>query len=170
MVRVNHRSGKCWLVASRAFGCTDLSQPEVQNLGMTALGHEDVRWLDVTMNDTRRVGSIQRVSDLNSQRQYLVGLHWLATDAVLERYAIEKLHCDKAPSILLANFVDGTNIWMVQGGSSPCLPTKALQRLCVSGQFIGEELQGDESTKLSILGLVDHTHSTTANFLDNAVV
>src|SRR6266436_4111737 len=29
----------------------DLRQPEIQNLGVSALGHEDVRWFDVAVDD-----------------------------------------------------------------------------------------------------------------------
>jgi hypothetical protein len=67
MVRVNLRSGKCRLVASRAFACTDLSQPEVQNLGVPALGHEDIAGLDVPVDDPRSMGGIKGVGDLQCQ-------------------------------------------------------------------------------------------------------
>jgi hypothetical protein len=33
---------------------------------VSAFGHKDIRGLDVTMNDASRVGSIERVGDLNS--------------------------------------------------------------------------------------------------------
>ena len=74
MLRVNLRSGKCWLVASRAFGCTDLRQTEIENLGMTALGHEDIGGLDVPVDDACAVGGIEGVGYLNPQRLYLLDL------------------------------------------------------------------------------------------------
>ena len=69
MFWVNFRSGKRRLVASRPFGRAHFRQPEIQNLGMTALGHEDICGLDVPVNDARSVGGIKRVGDVNTQRQ-----------------------------------------------------------------------------------------------------
>jgi hypothetical protein len=38
------------------------------------------------------------------------------------------------------------------------------------GQILRQELQRDEATKLGVLGLVNDTHTTSAEFLNNAVV
>ena len=43
-----------------------LRQPEVQNLGLSLSGHEDIRWLDVAMDDAFSVGRVQPLGDLNS--------------------------------------------------------------------------------------------------------
>ena len=43
-------------------------------------------------------------------------------------------------------------------------------RLRISRQFIGQELEGDKAAKLGVLGLVDHTHSAAAQFLQDAIV
>ena len=58
MVVVNFGSGKCWLVASRAIGSTDLSQPEIQNLGVPAFSNKNIGGLDVPMDDASGVSSI----------------------------------------------------------------------------------------------------------------
>jgi hypothetical protein len=50
-------------------------QSEVQNLGMTALGHENVCRLDVPMHDASGVSSIESIGDLNPQRQHSFHLH-----------------------------------------------------------------------------------------------
>jgi hypothetical protein len=38
------------------------------------------------------------------------------------------------------------------------------------GNIFGQELECHKTTKLGVLGLVDHTHPTAAEFLDDAVV
>src|ERR1700756_4490439 len=101
MVRVNLRSGKCWLVASRAFGCADLSQPEIQNLGMTALGHEDIGGLDVPMHDACGGGGMEGAGALDAKRQSLLDPQWLAADPMLQRHAFQILHRYKRLTILL---------------------------------------------------------------------
>ena len=47
-------------------GC-NLGQPKVKNLGMSAFGNEDIRRLDVAMNDAFGVGSIERIGYLDSE-------------------------------------------------------------------------------------------------------
>ena len=59
-------------------------QPKVQNLRLATLGHENVRWLDVPMDYALRVGSVQRVGNLDRQVQQFVRLQRLAGKALLQ--------------------------------------------------------------------------------------
>jgi hypothetical protein len=54
------------------------------------------------------------------------------------------------------------------GGLS--FPAEAFERLRVTGNLFRQELQGDEATKLRVLGLVHDTHPTTAQLLDDVVM
>jgi len=73
-------------------------------------------------------------------------------------------------SILLADVMNRANVGMVQRRSSLRLALKAGQRLRVSGDFIGQELEGNKSVQPRVLGLVHHAHSATAELLDDAVM
>jgi hypothetical protein len=44
----------------------DLRQPKIQNLGVPSLGDENVRGLDVSVDDTCDVCGIERVGDVDS--------------------------------------------------------------------------------------------------------
>ena len=44
------------------------------------------------------------------------------------------------------------------------------QRLCVSGNFVGQKFEANETVQPCILGLVNHPHAPAAQFLDNEVV
>jgi hypothetical protein len=46
----------------------DLGQPEVQNLGVPALGDKNIGRLDVAVNDPLGVGSIQCIGDFDGER------------------------------------------------------------------------------------------------------
>ena len=46
-----------------------LGQPEIEDLGLDAGGHEDVGRLDVSVDDAVGVGGIQRVRNLNREVQ-----------------------------------------------------------------------------------------------------
>ena len=71
---------------------------------------------------------------------------------------------------VLANFVNGADIRMIQGRGSTRLTTEALQRLRVLRNVVGKKLQSDETSERSVFGLVDHTHATTAQLPDDAIV
>jgi hypothetical protein len=63
----------------------DFCQPEIENLGLTSIRHEDVCGLDVPMDDALRMGRIQRIGDLDAQTEHRLSLQRLAGDPVSER-------------------------------------------------------------------------------------
>jgi hypothetical protein len=42
-------------------------QAKVQDLRLATLGHENVRWFDVAMNDALRMGGVKRVGNLDGK-------------------------------------------------------------------------------------------------------
>ena len=91
-----------------------LGQSEVENLSVTAFCHQNVGWLNVTMNDPFTMRRIERVSNLNSERQCVFRLQWTASDAMLQRHAIQELHDHEGTTIFLANVMDRADVGMVQ--------------------------------------------------------
>src|SRR5947208_14372116 len=59
---------------------------------------------------------------------------------------------------------------MVEGGGCASFTPETFQSMRITGNVVGQELQGDEAAKLSVLGLVAYSHPAAAEFLDNAVV
>ena len=110
-------------------GRGNLGQAEVENLGVPALGDENVGGLDVAMDDAFAVRGIERVGDLDGQAEQHVHFQRATGDAVLEGQAIEVLHGDESLAIFLANIVNGADVGMVQGGGRLGFAPKALQRL-----------------------------------------
>ena len=89
---------------------------------------------------------------------------------MLQRRAIQKLHGDERGAVLFVNFVDGADVRMIQGRGRLSFALKAFEGLRVSGHVVGQELQRDETAEFDILGLVDHAHTTAAEFFDDAVM
>jgi hypothetical protein len=59
---------------------------------------------------------------------------------------------------------------MVQRGRSFGFPLESAECLCVVGEFVGKELQGDVATELQVFRLIHHTHSPTADLAEDAVM
>ena len=47
---------------------------------------------------------------------------------------------------------------------------KSRQRLRIAGHIFGQKLERDEAAKPGVLGLVNHPHSATPEFLQHAVM
>ena len=50
---------------------------------------------------------------------------------------VQKLHRDEGVPILIADFVDGANVRMIESGSRTSFPAKALQGMRITCEFIG---------------------------------
>ena len=73
-----------------------LRQSEIQNLGVPALGNENIGRLDVAMDDACSMRGIQRIRNLDGQiSSSPVDLHRLAVDQMLQRHPVHKLHGDE---------------------------------------------------------------------------
>jgi len=147
-------------------GTLDLGQPEIQNLCVAAFGDKNIGGLDVAVDDPLGVGSVQRVGDLDFERQNEFGFQRTPSDALLQRHPVQKLHGDEG----LPNLVDGADIGMVQCGRGLSLSLEASQRLRVFGYFFGQELQGDKTVQRQVFSLVDYAHPAAAELLDDAIV
>src|ERR1700674_4701029 len=91
---------------------SDLRQSEVQNLGVSPFRDEDIRGLDVPVDDASGMSGIQRVGDLNPERQHGLDVYCLSCNAILQRHSIQKLHGDERTTVMLADLVDGADAGM----------------------------------------------------------
>jgi hypothetical protein len=85
----------------------------------------------------------QRLGNLNSQLKNVLDHQRLPGNTVFESLALQQLHRDERSSIGLVNFVDRANVRVVQGRRGFGFPLKTAKGLCIVGEFIGKELQGD---------------------------
>ena len=137
---------------------------------MSTLGDKDVRGLDVAMDDAFGVGSVESIGNLDSDGEQRLQIHRTVADQVLQGVAVEELHGDERLAVLVADVVDGADIGMVEGGRGLGLTPETLQSLAVLGHSFGQEFQSHKAIEPGVLGLVDDTHPTAAQLLDNPVV
>src|SRR5439155_25954346 len=97
------------------------------------------------MNNSFGVGCIECVGNLDSEGEYRLNFHRTPGNAVLYRQAIEKLHRDESVPIVFANVINSADVRVVQGGCCLRLSAETGKRLRVTGNFLRQELEGDET-------------------------
>src|SRR5208282_2088665 len=102
---------RCNLVRRTRSG-RDPWQSEIKNLGVTALGDENVRSLDVAVNDASRVRGVERIGDVDGDGEKKFGFQRAPRDTMPQGDAVEKLHGEEGLPVLLANIVNRANIRM----------------------------------------------------------
>ncbi len=164
-------------VVTRHCGASDaaafrglLRQAEIENLCVVVGGDENIGRLDIAMDDALGVRRFEPFGDFDAQIEQQIERERLPTDPVLERLAFEALHRQERLAFVFADFVDRADIGMVERRSGLRFALEAFESAPVAGHVFGEELQGDETVQAGVFGFVDHTHSTPAEPLDNAVV
>src|ERR1700678_812521 len=123
---------------------------------MSAFGDKDVGRLDIAVDDASCMRGVQRVRNLDSQRQNQFRLHGTPADSMLQRYTVEKLHDDEGLIAVLSDFVNGADVGMVQRRRSPGLTAETFESLRILRHVIRQELEGDEAAQFGVLGLVNH--------------
>jgi hypothetical protein len=106
------------MVAPRALGLSriakrHLGQTEIQNFGMAALSDEDIRRLDVAMDDSLCMRCVECVGDLSCHAQQHLRLQRFAGNEMLQRHALKKLHGDERLLVLIVDLIDGADVGMV---------------------------------------------------------
>ena len=169
-VLLGHRGRQGAVPRAGAAGLRPLRQAEVEQLGLAALGHEDVGGLDVPVHDAARVRGLEGVGDLDAEIEQRVELEGSRGEAVAQRLAFEQLHGDEGPPVVLVDVVDRADVGVLERGGGARLALQPLEGLRVARQLLGQELQRDASAELQVLGLVDDAHAAAAQLREHAVV
>jgi len=164
-----HGVGRCDLTGRRR-GSGNFGKAEVENFGVTAFGYENVRGLNVAMNDALGVGGIEGVGGFESEGDDGFVIEGLAGDLMLQGQAIEKFHGDERLLAVLADFVDGADVGVVESGRGAGFAAEAFEGLRVAGEFFGKKFEGDEAAEFRVFGFVDDSHAAAAEFFEDAVV
>ncbi len=122
------------------------------------------------MDDAPAVRHLERFGQLQAQIDH--GLHWYAgpRQPMPERLTFEQLHRNERTAVVIADFVDRADVWMIERRGSPSFAFEAFDHRRVGGKLGRQELQRHQPAKTRVLGLVDDTHSTDAHLIEHAIV
>src|ERR1700723_2548255 len=119
----------------------NFGEAKIEQLGLAAFGDENICGLDIAMNDSFGMSGFKRVGDLNSEIEKLLGFEWAPFDAVLESFALEQLHGDERLAVVLADFINRADVWMIQPGRGAGLAFEALESLFIFSHRFRQEFQ-----------------------------
>ena len=89
------------------------------------------------MHDAATVRCIECVGNLDAVLHQGGILDRLAADLLVERLAFEQLHRNELFAVVITDFVDGTNVAMVERGCSARLALEPLQSHRLVLEFFG---------------------------------
>ena len=117
-------------------------QPEVEHLRAPVAGDEDVRRLDIAMDDALGVRGLERIRDLNSQIEHFWEPEGMAIRQPLpQRLAFEQLHGQQRLTVGVVDLVDRADVRVVQRRGGARLALEALECEMVARELRRQELQ-----------------------------
>jgi hypothetical protein len=137
---------------------------------LSATRAENIRGLNVAVNNAFRMSGIQRIRHLDRDLQQLIKPQRTAGNTVLQRLAIQKFHGDEMLALIFVNFVDRADVGMVQRRGRACLALEPFQRSAIAPHFLREEFERNFAAELFVLGLVNNAHAPAAKFLNDKVM
>src|SRR5512135_2738398 len=111
------------------------------------------------MQDAFFMGRSQRFSQCSGDLQNM-----------FKRVPLDQFHGEKVDAVILLHRVQRYNIWMVECGDSASLALEAGQALGVVSHLPWQDLKRHIAPELRVRRAIHHTHSATAELLNDAVV
>src|SRR5260370_11670455 len=122
------------------------------------------------MDNSFGVGGVESVGNFDGALKQLLQFEGASLNRVPQSLAFQILHYQEDAALVLADFVDGADVRMIQSGGRTSFAPKAFQGLWISGQGFGQKFKSDKTAELKILGLINHAHPATPDFLHDAVM
>ena len=120
-------------------------------MGRVSAHQHDVARLQIAMDDAGAVRAVERVADLDGDRQRVVDRKpRRPAQPVGERLAFEILHDEVVELAVAADVVDRADVRMVQRRDRARFLLEALPRFRVGGQRAGEHLDGDGAIEAGV--------------------
>jgi hypothetical protein len=85
--------------------------------------------------------------------------------------AFEEFHDEEATAVfVLANFVDGANVGVIESGGSASFAEETIEGNFVARKIVGKKFESDQAAESGVFGFVDDAHTTAAELLNDAIV
>ena len=122
------------------------------------------------MDDPVQMCFGKRIGRLRSYGDYFAERHRVTLNPACQRLAFDILHNDEGAAVLFCDFVNSTDIWMVERGGGASLSDKALLGSLVCHRFSSQEFDSDLAAEACVLCEVNLSHAARTELLDDAIV
>ena len=152
----------------RVAGLIQLRETEVGELGVAALGDQNVFRLDVAMQDARRMRDGQTVGHADQELHDLPPRPPALSGPILQRAAVHVLDDQILTTVFGAGFEHRQDVWMVErrGGLRLLLEALEYQRI---GDPVGEHLDRHRTRQSRVMSAIDFAHAAGADPFDDFV-
>ena len=144
-----------------------LGQAEVREVAVLLAGgdcDQDVRGLDVAVDEALLVRRVERIGDLGEELDRASRLEGaLLGEDLREVAALDVAHGEEEDAVLLARLEDRDDVRVVEGGGDLRLPQEALPETLVLRELGGDHLERDLAAEPGFLGAVDRAHAAAAD-------
>src|SRR5262249_48577782 len=113
----------------------------------------------IAMNDAFIVRHLNRIRDLSCDRQRVTKGERASSNDVRERFAVDKFEDNAGSRIILLEPIYGGNVRVIQRRKHFCFALKATYSIRVTGELIGQDLDGDFTLELQVPCAIDLTHA-----------
>ena len=163
--RVVHRAHPLTRPREAADRAGVLREAEVRQVDVVLGGDEDVRRLDVAMDQFPLVSGVQGARDLGDEMGSTLGLERAAIDRVAQVRPLHPAHRDEQDPVLLAGLVDRDHIRVIdRSGDHPFAP-EPLAKRGVPRQRRRYELQRHRTREAKLARAVDDAHPASGRHL-----
>ena len=143
-----------------AFGEGVAREAEVAEVDLVVGAEQDVRGLDVAVDEPRVVRGVQRVGDMGHERRRVLRRERPGGgDTLAQIVAVDEPHGDVRPSVALAVVVDRDDVGVLDRRRRTRLAQEALANARIAEQPGRDDLQRDGTVETQLRGLVDDAHA-----------
>src|SRR5215467_456655 len=148
---------------------------EIQNLRLPAAGDEDVRRLDVAVDDSLLVCRRKSIGDLHPEIDQVIdafagSLIRRPLNPLAQGLPLEQWHHDEGLAFMIAKLIDRADVGMIERGSSTRFAFESGERSGIACQFAGQELHRYLPAELKIFRPIDNSHASAPQDLKHSVV
>src|SRR5262245_44165438 len=141
-----------------AGGVRPLGEAEIKDLGAGRCQH-DVGRLEVAMDDALAVRGVEPAGELHPETQDLLERQRAAEQPVRERLASEVFHHEEVHAVLLADVVQGADVWMTQAGDRAGFAAEPFVPRGIAGDVGGKDLDGDRAVEARVARAIHLAHA-----------
>jgi len=130
----------------------------------------EIRGLEIAVDDPVFVGGLEAAGELSAEAQDVLFGKRPVAQSLGERRAGHELHDQEVDAVFGVEVEEVGDVGMREPGESVGFPAEAGARGIVGEGALGQDLEGEVTVELLVVGAVDLAHPARAEALDDPIV